>query len=122
MSGNKGDTQHGLSGKGGTIQLPTHDSVHAQSASIPPSPEAIDDSASIHSRHALKVFKNGKPTSKNDSPLASDISITVNGDERNRTMEQNAAAGTLSEEEAAQWKQFRNRTLLRAAKIGRAHV
>ncbi|PWN36188.1 uncharacterized protein FA14DRAFT_107597, partial [Meira miltonrushii] len=73
------------------------------------------DSASIHSRHALKVFKNGMPTSKNDSPLASDISIPANDQQRNWTMEQNAAAGTLSEEEAAQWKQFRNRTLLRAA-------
>ncbi|MCO5590168.1 hypothetical protein L7F22_044137 [Adiantum nelumboides] len=115
MSVNRDSIQHGLGGRGDSIQLPAHDSVQAQSASIPPSPDAIDDSASIHSRHALKVFKNGKPASKNDSPLASDISITENGEERSRTMEQNAAAGTLSEEEAAQWKQFRNRTLLRAA-------
>lgn len=119
MSSKKDDTLHIGRTRGDTIQLPAHDLADAHNTSIPPSPEPIDDSASIHSRHALKVFKNGKPTSKSDSPLASDISIPIEGQDNdgrmNRTMEQNAAAGTLSEEETVQWKRFRNRTLLRAA-------
>jgi hypothetical protein len=65
-----------------------------------------DDGDSIHSRHALKVFKNGSARgtgsaisstfSLNAPPLAE---YSVN----------------MSEEEAAEWRKYRNTTLLRAA-------
>ncbi|UZJ57497.1 hypothetical protein CBS101457_006817 [Exobasidium rhododendri] len=67
----------------------------------------LDDNESIHSRHALKVFKNGSARSEPNSPFGSSISVNTTAAPQHST--------NMSEEEAAAWRGYRNKTLIRAA-------
>lgn len=106
-----------MAGKGGTIRLPVHDGIRGQNETAPPSPEVLDDAASVHSRHALKIFRNGKPASKSGAPLTSDITVSGSTESDEDVQAQGAGQGAdgSTAEELADWRRFRNRTLLRAA-------
>lgn len=65
-----------------------------------------DDGDSIHSRHALKVFKNGTARGTS-SALSSTFSLNA------PPLAQYSA--NMNEEEAAEWRKYRNTTLIRAA-------
>jgi hypothetical protein len=81
--------------------------------------DSMDDSASVHSRHALKTFRNGSPTSKDASPISSTITMPDTTDDRGHVTgvprSRGANGVAISEEEAREWRQYRNRTLLKAA-------
>ena len=68
----------------------------------------LDDDESVHSRHALKVFKNGS-SRQHGSPFSS--SITVDSLPAPTPVH----SSTMNEEEAAEWRKYRNKTLIRAA-------
>jgi hypothetical protein len=68
----------------------------------------LDDNESIHSRHALKVFKNGSARSEPGSPFGSSLSV-------NQTNTPPQHSSNMTEEEAADWRKYRNKTLVRAA-------
>lgn len=65
-----------------------------------------DDGDSIHSRHALKVFKNGN---SNGSGSAFSSTLTLN----NPPVVEYSA--NMNEQETAEWNKYRNSTLIRAA-------
>lgn len=65
-----------------------------------------DDGNSIHSRHALKVFKNGTARGTN-SALSSTFSLNAPPPAE--------YSANMNEEEAAEWRKYRNTTLMRAA-------
>jgi hypothetical protein len=67
----------------------------------------LDDNESIHSRHALKVFKYGSARSGSTSPMDSTISVNSTATPQH--------SSNMSEEEAAAWRGYRNKTLVRAA-------
>lgn len=104
----------------GAIQLPPHDEPSPTKSGAPSPDVTADDASSIYSRHALKVFRGSGGKSNGGSPGDSAFSMagdsSHNGSARaNSDSGEGASDAAVADEEAATYRQFRNKTLLRAA-------